>query len=79
MAKEGKTEDLQKFLSHAYSVIDTAVKKKLIHSNNAAHKKSRLARELASIGKSEKKAVVKEEKVEKKEEKVEERNEEVAE
>ncbi len=37
-------EEAKKVLPLAYSVIDTACKKHLIHPNNAAHKKSRLAK-----------------------------------
>ncbi|PIZ75097.1 30S ribosomal protein S20 [Candidatus Peregrinibacteria bacterium CG_4_10_14_0_2_um_filter_38_24] len=47
--KDGKIEEAEKFMTKAYSVIDTAAKKNLIHKNNAARKKSRLARNLAAI------------------------------
>jgi small subunit ribosomal protein S20 len=40
-------EDAKKLLPEAYSVIDTATKKHLIHKNNAARKKSLLARSVA--------------------------------
>lgn len=40
----------------AYSIIDTASKKGIIHGNNADRKKSRLARELNAMGGGEKKA-----------------------
>jgi small subunit ribosomal protein S20 len=40
-------EDAKKLLPEAYSVIDTACKKNLIHKNNAARKKSLLARVVA--------------------------------
>lgn len=43
-----KPEDAKKLLSEAYSVIDTACKKHILHKNNAAHKKSLLARSVAS-------------------------------
>lgn len=39
-----KTEDAKKLLSEAFSVIDTACKKHLMHPNTAARRKSRLAR-----------------------------------
>lgn len=39
--------EAQKLLPMAYSVIDTACKKHILHKNNAAHKKSRLARLVA--------------------------------
>ncbi len=41
-------EEAKKILPLAYSVIDTAAKKHLLHKNNAAHKKSLLARSLGS-------------------------------
>ncbi|MCK9185947.1 30S ribosomal protein S20 [Candidatus Gracilibacteria bacterium] len=48
LIKEAKFEEAEKFLTKAYSVIDTAAKKNLIHRNNAARKKSRLAKTLAT-------------------------------
>lgn len=51
LLKEGKVEEAEKFMAKAYSVIDTAAKKNLIHKNNAARKKSRLAKTLASAKK----------------------------
>ena len=39
-----KAEDAKKLLSEAFSVIDTACKKHLMHPNTAARRKSRLAR-----------------------------------
>ena len=44
-----KPEDAKKLLPEAYSVIDTACKKHILHKNNAAHKKSLLARSVASV------------------------------
>lgn len=41
--KEGKIEEAVKLLPQVYSTIDTACKKNIIHRNNAARKKSRLA------------------------------------
>jgi len=41
----------QKLISEAYSVIDTAAKKHLIHKNNANRKKARLAKLVASVEK----------------------------
>lgn len=38
------SESASKLLPSAYSVIDTACKKKIIHKNNAARKKSSLAK-----------------------------------
>lgn len=47
--KGGKVEEAVKFMAMAYSVIDTAVKKNIIHKNNAARKKSLLARGLNEL------------------------------
>jgi small subunit ribosomal protein S20 len=44
--KDGNFEEADKFLKDVYSVIDTSCKKKIIHRNNAARKKSLLARAL---------------------------------
>jgi len=44
-------ESAKKFLPEAYSVIDTACKKHLLHRNNAARKKSLMARQIA-VGKT---------------------------
>lgn len=44
-----KPEDAKKLLSEAYSVLDTACKKHILHPNNAARKKSRLARAVAGV------------------------------
>lgn len=49
LAKEGKKEEAEKLLPVTYKIIDTAAKKNIIHSNNAARKKSRLARSVANI------------------------------
>jgi small subunit ribosomal protein S20 len=46
---KGKPEDAQKLLQEAYSVLDTASKKHILHPNNAARKKSRLARAVAAM------------------------------
>jgi small subunit ribosomal protein S20 len=42
-------EGAEKLLSKAYSAIDVALKKNLIKKNNAARKKSRLARAIANM------------------------------
>ena len=44
-----KPEEAKKLLDEAYSVIDTACKKHILHPNNAARKKSRLARAVAGV------------------------------
>ncbi|MCM8801055.1 MAG: 30S ribosomal protein S20 [Candidatus Omnitrophica bacterium] len=41
--------EAKKFLSEVYSQLDKAVKKGIIHSNNAKRKKSRLAKKLLKI------------------------------
>ena len=49
LIKDGNAEEASKYLPQVYSVIDTACKKKIIHPNNAARKKSRLARALNEL------------------------------
>ncbi len=44
LAKAGEMAEAEKLLPEAFSVIDTAMKKNIIHKNNAARKKSRLAK-----------------------------------
>lgn len=48
LAKAGDMAKVESGLPQVFSVIDTAVKKKIIHKNNAAHKKARLAALVAS-------------------------------
>jgi small subunit ribosomal protein S20 len=47
-AKAGKKQEMTALLPQAYKAIDTAAKKGLIHKKNASHKKSLLARTLAT-------------------------------
>ena len=76
LIKDGKAEEAQKLMPKVYSIIDMACKKQILHPNNAARKKSRLARALndlagrggAKPAVGEAAAVAKEEKAEKKEE-----------
>lgn len=49
LSREKKRDELAKRLPEAVSLIDKAAKKHLIHPNNAAHKKSRLAHLLAAL------------------------------
>lgn len=49
LIKDGKAEEAAKFMPKVYSIIDTACKKDIIHKNNAARKKSRLARALNEL------------------------------
>lgn len=54
-----ETEKATSFISEAYSVIDTAAKKNIIHKNNAANKKSSLAKLVWSTPATPKKEVEK--------------------
>jgi small subunit ribosomal protein S20 len=47
--KSGDKEKATKLVSFAYSVIDTAAKKKIVEKNTAARRKSRLAKELNNM------------------------------
>lgn len=49
LMKEKKTEEATKFLPIAYKVIDTAVKKNILHANNGDRKKSQLAKALNAL------------------------------
>jgi len=51
LIKEGKFEEAKKFLPFAYKVIDTAAKKHMINKNNAARKKSNIAKGLGALEK----------------------------
>lgn len=86
--EKGEMDKAKKILPDVISAIDTAAKKKLIHENNAAHKKSRVQKAVTAgppkkEDKPAKKKVEKveavEEKVEKAEDKVEENVEKVEE
>lgn len=46
---KSKPDEAKKLLTEAYSVIDTAAKKNILHANNAARKKSRLARAVGGM------------------------------
>lgn len=48
LVKAGSMAEAIQMLPKAYSVIDTAMKKNIIHKNNAARKKARLARSVAT-------------------------------
>ncbi len=47
--KETDAEKAAKILPETYSAIDVALKKNLIHKNNAAHKKAKVAKALAKL------------------------------
>ncbi len=49
LAKEGKTGELTKLMPEIFSIVDTAVKKNLLHENNASRKKSRLSKALNEL------------------------------
>lgn len=49
MIKDGKYEEAAAIMPRAYSVIDMACKKNIIHKKNAARKKSRLAQGLNDL------------------------------
>lgn len=53
--KEGKAEEAVKFMPTVVSVIDMSLKKNLLHKNNAARKKSRMALALNKLQKGGKK------------------------
>lgn len=42
--KEGKTDEVTKLLPEAYKAIDMAAKRNIIHKNNAARKKAKMAK-----------------------------------
>ncbi len=48
LIKENKLEEAKTALSNAFSVIDSACGKNIIHANNAANKKAKLAKKLDS-------------------------------
>ncbi|MBI5755222.1 30S ribosomal protein S20 [Candidatus Peregrinibacteria bacterium] len=54
--KSGSREESEKCLRQAYIVIDKALKKNMIHKNNAARKKSRMARVVAKAFSGKKEA-----------------------
>lgn len=46
LIKENKLEEAKASLSKAFSIIDSACSKNIIHANNAANKKSKLAKKI---------------------------------
>lgn len=54
--KAGNKDEAEKALKPAYKIIDTAAKKNIIHKNNAARKKSMLARRINNIDEEKAKA-----------------------
>ena len=47
LIKENKLEEAKAALPAAFEVIDSAATKNIIHTNNAAHKKSKLAKKIS--------------------------------
>ena len=56
VAKGGNASEAKKVLDKAYKVIDTAAKKNIIHKNNAARKKSSMAKLVAGMSAAKKAA-----------------------
>lgn len=56
LISDGKLDEAVKFMPTAFSVIDMCLKRNLIHKNNAANKKSRLALALSKAQKGGAKA-----------------------
>lgn len=56
LLKENKIEEAKAQLSVAFSVIDAAASKNIIHDNNAANKKARLSKKVAAAEKASEKA-----------------------
>ncbi len=52
LVKENNVEEAKKALDAAFKSIDSAVTKNIIHSNNAANKKSKLAKKVSAISKN---------------------------
>jgi len=52
--KDNNVEEAQKHMQTAYKLIDTAAKKNVIHKNNAARKKSQLAKAVNALATSDK-------------------------
>ena len=49
LIKENKGEEAKALLPHAFALIDSAASKNIIHPNNAANKKARLAKKIDAI------------------------------
>ena len=49
LIKENKYEEAKAALSNAFSVIDSACSKNILHANNAANKKAKLAKKIDAI------------------------------
>ncbi len=51
--KDGKMEEAVAVMPKVFSIIDKAVKKNILHENNASRKKSRLSKELNKLQKKD--------------------------
>lgn len=51
LVKENNLQEAKVALSSAFAIIDSACSKNIIHANNAANKKARLAKKVASLEK----------------------------
>ena len=51
LIKDNKLEEAKAALSNAFAVIDSACSKNIIHANNAANKKSKLAKKVDAAAK----------------------------
>ena len=49
LVKENKLEEAKALLPHAFSLIDSAASKNILHANNAANKKARLAKKWSAV------------------------------
>ena len=54
LIKENKFEEAKALLPHAFALIDSAASKNIIHANNAANKKARLAKKIDAVAPAEK-------------------------
>ena len=53
LVKEGKYEEAKVALSAAFKALDSAATKNIIHANNAANKKAKLSKKVASVAVTE--------------------------
>ena len=49
LIKENKIEEAKALLPHAFSLIDSAASKNILHANNAANKKAKLAKKFNAV------------------------------
>ena len=49
LVKENKLEEAKATLNEAFKIIDAAASKNIIHKNNAANKKAKLAKKVESV------------------------------